>query len=177
MARPQTEPARALADYIAPPGHPDWLALFAVTAGQGIEDLARAAEKAGDDYRSIMLKALADRLAEAFAERLHERCAASWGYVPDETLSNDDMIAENYQGIRPAPATPPAPITPRSARSSACSTPKPPPACTSPKAAPWSRYFTVDRLTKDQIESYAHRKGIPLAVVERWLGPNLGYEA
>jgi 5-methyltetrahydrofolate--homocysteine methyltransferase len=192
MARPQSEPARALADYIAPPGHPDWLALFAVTAGQGIEDLARAAEQAGDDYRSIMLKALADRLAEAFAERLHERVRRElWGYVPDETLSNDDMIAENYQGIRPAPGYPACPdhtekrtifrLLDAEATAGLHLTES----CAMQPSAAVSgyifahrdaRYFGVGRIARDQVVDYARRKGMAVESVERWLAPSLAYE-
>ena len=104
-------PNRSLADYIAPKGtKPDWIGLFAVTAGLGIEKREADFEAAHDDYSSIMLKAIADRLAEAFAERLHQRVRTElWGYAPDEKMSVDDMIAENYQGIRPAPGYPACP--------------------------------------------------------------------
>jgi 5-methyltetrahydrofolate--homocysteine methyltransferase len=104
-------PNRSLADYIAPKGtKPDWIGLFAVTAGLGVEKREAEFEAAHDDYSSIMLKAIADRLAEAFAERLHQRVRTElWGYAPDETLSVDDMIAEKYQGIRPAPGYPACP--------------------------------------------------------------------
>ena len=108
---PVRRPNRSLADFIAPKGtKPDWIGLFAVTAGLGVDKREAEFQAHHDDYSSIMLKAIADRLAEAFAERLHQRVRTElWGYVPDETLSNDDLIAEKYRGIRPAPGYPACP--------------------------------------------------------------------
>jgi len=104
-------PNRSLADFIAPRGtKPDWIGLFAVTAGLGVDKREAEFQAALDDYSSIMLKAIADRLAEAFAERLHQRVRTElWGYVPDEALSNEELIAEKYRGIRPAPGYPACP--------------------------------------------------------------------
>jgi len=102
---------RSLADFVAPKGtKPDWIGLFAVTAGLGVDKREAEFQAQHDDYSSIMLKAIADRLAEAFAERLHQRVRMElWGYVPDEALSNDELIAEKYRGIRPAPGYPACP--------------------------------------------------------------------
>ncbi len=117
----------SLADFIAPKesGKPDWIGGFAVTAGHGVEALTERYKAAGDDYNAIMVQALADRLAEAFAEYMHERVRKQyWGYAPDEALDNEALIAEKYRGIRPAPGYPACPIIPRRPRCSACSTPR-----------------------------------------------------
>ena len=163
-----------------------------MTAGVGLEPHVARFEKDHDDYRSIMVKALADRLAEAFAEALHAKARKEWGYGQLEQLSSEELIDEKYRGIRPAPGYPACPdhtekrtlfdllgveqqITLKLTESYAMY----PAAAVSGFyfAHPKSRYFSVDRITKDQVESYAVRKGMPVAEVERWLGPNLGYEA
>lgn len=183
----------ALADFIAPAdsGRADYLGAFAVTSGIGIEPLVKKFEDEHDDYNSILLKALADRLAEAFAEHLHEVARQDWGYGAAERLTSDELIDEKYRGIRPAPGYPACPdhtekrtlfdllqaekntgieltesfaMYPASAVSGLYF------------GHPQSKYFAVDRLTRDQIESYAARKGMPVPVIERWLSPNLGYE-
>ncbi len=110
MAKADGRPNVSVADYVGPAGVPDHIGAFAVTAGHGVDDLVRSFEAAHDDYSAIMAKALADRLAEAFAERMHERVRRElWGYAADEALSNEDLIAERYQGIRPAPGYPATP--------------------------------------------------------------------
>jgi 5-methyltetrahydrofolate--homocysteine methyltransferase len=195
MARDRKpRPNLALADFVAPKasGVPDWLGGFAVTTGHGVEPIARDFEKAHDDYRAIMVKALADRLAEAFAERLHERVRKElWGYAPDEALDNARLIAEAYRGIRPAPGYPACPDHTEKrtlfdlleAESNAGVTLTESFAM-NPGASvsgyyfshPESRYFGLGRLHRDQIEDYARRKGLPLAEVERWLASNLAYD-
>ncbi len=184
---------RSLADYIAPvaSGRADYLGAFAVTTGLGADELAQRFEAAGDDPSAIMTKALADRLAEAFAEMLHQQARRDWGYGNDEGLSADDLIEERYRGIRPAPGYPACPD--HTEKWTICdlldvekstgiwlteSLAMHPAASVSGLyfAHPGSKYFAVDMLTKDQVEHYAARKGMPLAEVERWLSPNLGYE-
>ena len=186
------KPQLALADFIAPreSGHVDYLGAFAVTAGHGTQELAERFDKDLDQYNSSMAKALADRLAEAFAECLHKRVRAEWGYGKDEKLSNEDMIAEKYRGIRPAPGYPSQPdhtekplifdllqvgeatgitltesfaMWPGSSVSGLYF------------AHPDSKYFAVGKLGKDQVADLAARKGKPLAEMERWLGPWLNY--
>ncbi|MGQ0635812.1 MAG: methionine synthase [Planctomycetaceae bacterium] len=191
--RQGTEVFHALADFIAPleSGRTDYLGAFAVTAGLGIEPVLERFQKEHDDYRAILLKALADRLAEAFAEFLHEKARRDWGFGRDERLSNDDLIAEKYRGIRPAPGYPACPdhtekrilfdllqaeegtgirLTESFAMYPAASV------SGLYFAHPQARYFSVDRITKDQVEAYAARKGMAVREVERWLSPNLGYE-
>ncbi len=183
----------ALADFIAPldSGRKDYLGAFAVTTGHGCDELVRHFENDLDDYQSIMTKALADRLAEAFAEMLHQQARVDWGYGRDERLSGDDLIAERYRGIRPAPGYPAAPdhtekrilfdlldaehtagmkLTESFAMLPAASV------SGLYFAHPDSRYFAVDRLTRDQVEAYARRKEMSVKEIERWLSPNLGYE-
>jgi 5-methyltetrahydrofolate--homocysteine methyltransferase len=183
----------SLADFIAPreSGRPDYLGAFAVTAGVGAAELAARFEAEHDDYAAIMVKALADRLAEAFAERLHEIARRDWGYGRHENFTNEDLIAEKYRGIRPAPGYPACPdhtekwtlfrlldvenrtgirLTENLAMDPAASV------CGLYFAHPQARYFSVDRLTRDQVQDYARRKGWTLAEAERWLAPNLGYE-
>jgi 5-methyltetrahydrofolate--homocysteine methyltransferase len=183
----------SLADFIAPveTGRQDYLGAFAVTAGHGVEELVRKFEKDHDDYNSIMAKALADRLAEAFAELLHAQARRDWGYGRDEKLSNEELIDEKYRGIRPAPGYPACPDHTEKrtlfdllgAEQSAGiqlteSFAMWPAASVSGLyfAHPESRYFAVDRIARDQVESYAARKGMTIAEVERWLAPNLGYD-
>jgi 5-methyltetrahydrofolate--homocysteine methyltransferase len=189
----QGQPNFSLADFIAPKqtGRQDYIGAFAVSTGFGIDEHVKRFEQDHDDYNSIMLKALADRLAEAFAERLHERVRKEfWGYIKDETLSNDDLIAEKYQGIRPAPGYPACPdhtekrtlwqlldvenntgivLTDSLAMFPASSV------SGFYFAHPDSRYFGVGKINKDQVEDYARRKGMSVEEVERWLSPVLGY--
>ncbi|MBZ9568464.1 methionine synthase [Modicisalibacter tunisiensis] len=184
----------SLADFIAPrdSGRSDWIGGFAVTTGHGADALAAEYEAAGDDYNAIMVKALADRLAEAFAERMHERVRKEfWGYVPDETLDNDALIAEKYQGIRPAPGYPACPdhtekatlfrLLDAEANSGLELTDS---FAMWPAAAvsgwyfahPESKYFSTGKITRDQVEALAERKGMTLGELERWLSPVLGYD-
>jgi len=187
------EPYYALSDFIAPKdsGVRDYWGGFAVTSGIGCDELVAEFEKDHDDYNSIMAKALADRLAEAFAEKMHELVRREyWGYAKDETLTNQELIKEQYQGIRPAPGYPACPdhtekltlfgllkaeentgiqltesmaMTPTAAVSGFYF------------AHPQARYFGLGRISKDQIEDYAKRKNMPVEDVERWMGPNLNY--
>ena len=188
------EPNLALADFIAPKesGVPDWFGAFAVTGGVGLEALVAKYDKEVDDYNSIMSKALADRLAEAFAEHLHQRVRREfWSYVKVENLSNEDMIREKYQGIRPAPGYPACPDhTEKSVLFDLLGVSKQtriiltesfammPAAAVSGwyLAHPQSRYFGVGKIGKDQVADYAVRKGMDLPTTERWLAPNLDYE-
>ncbi|MDX2055120.1 MAG: methionine synthase [Polyangiaceae bacterium] len=184
--------SRSLADFVAPrsSGLADYVGGFAVTAGLGAEELSKAFEKELDDYNSIMVKALADRLAEAFAELMHERVRREWGYGKGEDLTNQDLIAEKYRGIRPAFGYPACPDHTEKwklfdllgARSVGIDLTES--LAMTPAASvggiylghPKSQYFSVGKLGKDQLDSYAARKGMTIAEVEKWLGPNLGYE-
>ena len=187
-------PNLALADFVAPKssGIADYIGGFAVTAGAGIDQKAQEFKAQNDDYSAILVQALGDRIAEAFAERLHERVRKEfWGYAPDESLSNDELIAEAYQGIRPAPGYPACPdhtekrtlfdllqaernagieltdsfaMWPGSAVSGLYF------------SHPESRYFGLGRIDRDQVEDYARRKGVDVATIERWLAPNLSYD-
>ena len=191
--RPGQDCFRSLADYVAPAdvGRDDYLGAFVVTAGVGADELASRYEAEHDDYQAIMVKSLADRLAEAAAEWLHRKVRVHWGYGRDESFSNDELIAENYRGIRPAPGYPACPdhtekqilfdllnaestIGVQLTESFAMM----PAASVSGLyfAHPDSRYFSVDRLTRDQVHDYAARKQMEVSDVERWLSPNLGYE-
>jgi len=188
------KPNFSLADFVAPKdsGVTDYIGGFITTAGIGAEEVAKAYQEAGDDYNSIMVKALADRLAEACAEWLHEQVRKSWwGYAPEEQLSNEELIKEQYKGIRPAPGYPACPDhTEKSALfqlldadgiSQVTLTEH---FAMFPTAAvsgwyfahPQAQYFAVGKIDKDQTESYSKRKGQELAVTERWLMPNLGYD-
>jgi len=183
----------ALADFVAPldSGRKDYVGGFAVTAGLGCEELCLGYDATHDDYSSILAKALADRLAEAFAEWLHERVRREWGYGRDESLSADDLIEERYRGIRPAPGYPACPdhtekrnlfawldVEKHAGMAPTESCAMTPAASVSGLylAHPESRYFAVDRITREQVEAYAARKGMTVPEVERWLAPNLGYE-
>jgi 5-methyltetrahydrofolate--homocysteine methyltransferase len=187
------KPNRCLSDFVAPKasGKADYLGAFAVTAGIGIDAKVEEFEAAHDDYHAIMLKSLADRLAEAFAELMHEKVRKEiWGYATDEHFDNDDLIYEKYQGIRPAPGYPACPehtekdllwdllevkentgiwlteakaMVPTAAVSGFYF------------AHPESTYFAVGKINQDQVEDYAQRKGMDLNEAEYWLAPNLGY--
>ena len=184
----------ALADFVAPrdSGRADYIGAFACTSGHGCDELCRRYDREHDDYSSIMAKALADRLAEAFAEWLHAKARREWGYGRMEELCPDQLIAEQYRGIRPAPGYPACPDhtekqslfglldAERVAGMTLTESFAMMPAASVSGlyfAHPESRYFAVDRITRDQVESYAARKGMPVAEIERWLAPNLGYDA
>jgi 5-methyltetrahydrofolate--homocysteine methyltransferase len=181
-------PSRCLADFVAPKGTPDYIGMFAVTAGIGVEKKEKYFTDDHDDYSAIMLKALADRLAEAFAEALHARVRQDlWGYAPNEGLSNDDMIAEKYQGIRPAPGYPACPehsvkadmfkllqcedigmgITESLAMTPAASV------SGFYLSHPESTYFNVGKISEDQLQDMAKRRGETEAHMARLLAPNL----
>lgn len=181
-----------LADYIAPKGTPDYFGAFAVTGGLEEDDLADAFDAQQDDYNKIMVKAVADRLAEAFAEYLHEQVRKEyWGFAPDENLANEDLIRENYQGIRPAPGYPACPehtekkkiwqlldTEKRIGMQLTSSYAMWPGAAVSGWyfSHPEAKYYAVAAIQKDQVEDYAKRTNMTLAEAERWLSPNLGYE-
>jgi 5-methyltetrahydrofolate--homocysteine methyltransferase len=194
MAKPPGRPNLALADYVAPreSGVADHVGAFAVTAGHGLDALVAEFESRHDDYGAILAKALADRLAEAFAERLHERVRREfWGYARDESLDNAELIKEAYQGIRPAPGYPACPDHTEKRtifellqveRSTGIALTE---SCAMTPAAavsgyyfwhPEARYFGVGRIGRDQVEDYARRKAMTVEDVERWLAPNLGYD-
>jgi 5-methyltetrahydrofolate--homocysteine methyltransferase len=191
-AQPSGKPNRSLADLVAPVGSGlrDTIGAFAVTAGIGADELAKSFEKDHDDYHAILVKALADRLAEAFAELLHRRVRREWGYGRDEDLDNEDLIAERYRGIRPAHGYPACPDHSEKPKLFALldaaaqgitlteSCAMIPGASVSGLyfAHPEARYFSVGRIGRDQVESYARRKQMDLTEVERWLTPNLGYD-
>ncbi len=185
-------PNRSLADFIAPreSGVPDYLGMFAVTTGLGADELAASFERDHDDYNAIMVKALADRLAEAFAEYLHAQARKDWGYGTSEQLSNEDLVAEKYRGIRPAYGYPACPdhtekgklfevldagrqgivLTESFAMLPAASV------SGLYFSHPEAKYFNVGRIDRDQLESYAGRKGMSIEEAERWLAPNLSYD-
>ena len=183
-----------LSDYVAPrsSGLADYVGAFAVTAGIGIDAHVARFEAAHDDYSAIIVKALADRLAEALAEYLHECVRREfWGYASGETLNNDELIAEQYRGIRPAPGYPSCPDHTEKAKLWALlgadvaiglelteSYAMVPTAAVSGwyLAHPESRYFPAGKIDRDQLENYAVRKGMTVAEAEKWLSPNLGYE-
>jgi 5-methyltetrahydrofolate--homocysteine methyltransferase len=193
-AKPSGQPQNCLADYVAPAksGKADHIGAFAVTAGIGIEEHVERFEKDHDDYSAIILKALADRLAEALAEYLHERVRREyWAYAPTERLSNAELISESYGGIRPAPGYPACPDHTEKARlwelldvESAIGLQLTESYAMYPTAAvsgfyfshPDARYFSVGKIDRDQLESYAERKGMSRVEAERWLMPNLGYD-
>ena len=188
------KPNFCLADFVAPKdsGVTDYVGGFITTAGIGAEEVAKAYQEAGDDYNSIMVKALADRLAEACAEWLHQRVRREyWGYDPEEQLSNEELIKEQYKGIRPAPGYPACPdhtekgtlfdLLDPEANSGVTLTEH---YAMFPTAAvsgwyfahPKAQYFAVGKIDKDQVESYSKRKGQDIETTERWLMPNLGYD-
>jgi len=190
MAKTNGRPNLALSDFVAPAD--DYVGAFAVTAGIGLDELVQEFESAHDDYQAILAKALADRLAEAFAERLHEIVRRElWGYVPDETLSNQELIKERYQGIRPAPGYPACPdhtekrtifdLLDAERTTGIVLTES---FAMDPGASvsgfyfwrPEAQYFGLGRIGADQVADYAARKGVSLLEAERWLSPSLGYE-
>jgi len=190
MEKPAGQFNHCLADYIAPRGRPDYLGAFAVTAGHQADELARQFEKDHDDYNAIMTKALADRLAEAFAEYLHERVRREWGYGQSEHLTKEDLIHEKYRGIRPAAGYPACPDHTEKAilfellqaeRGAGIQLTESfamwPGASVSGLyfAHPEAKYFGVGKIERDQVLDYQIRKGMPLEELERWLGPNLNY--
>jgi 5-methyltetrahydrofolate--homocysteine methyltransferase len=193
LPKPEGQPNLALADFVAPKstGLPDFIGAFAVTAGIGIEAVCERFEKDHDDYNSIMTKALADRLAEGFAELVHKKAREEWGYGASENLSHEDLIRERYRGIRPAPGYPACPdhtekrtlfnllkaeektgitLTESFAMYPASSV------SGLYFAHPEAKYFAVGKLGRDQVEEYASRKQMDVNVVEKWLTPNLNYE-
>ncbi|TKB62098.1 MAG: methionine synthase [Nitrospira sp.] len=191
--KPAGQPNLALADYVAPKecGRQDYIGAFAVTTGIELDELCRGFDNDHDDYNSIMVKALADRLAEAFAEFLHKRIREEWGYGKHEQLTSDDLIRENYRGIRPAPGYPACPdhtekrllfdLLSAEQNSGIILTESYamlPTASVSGFyfAHPEAKYFAVGKIGKDQVEDYARRKDMDLRTVERWLSPNLNYE-
>jgi 5-methyltetrahydrofolate--homocysteine methyltransferase len=190
-----SRPNFCLADFVAPKtsGVRDHVGAFIVTAGIGLDAVVEEFEKAHDDYHAIMAKAIADRLAEAFAERMHERVRREfWGYTKDENLTNEEIIKESYRGIRPAPGYPACPDHTEKRtlfdlldgeRATGVTLTESfamwPAASVSGWyfAHPQAHYFGVGKVARDQVEDYAHRKGISLAEAERWLSPNLGYRS
>jgi 5-methyltetrahydrofolate--homocysteine methyltransferase len=193
VERDASQPFRSLADFIAPKetGLPDHIGAFAVTAGIGLKELCDQFRAEQDDYNAIMAEALADRLAEAFAEYLHKRVRDEWGCGGTEDLSTADILQEKYRGIRPAAGYPACPdhtekgilwhllnvqantgmlitesfaMWPGSSVSGLYF------------AHPESRYFSLGKIARDQVADYAERKGMSVAEVERWLGPNLNYD-
>ena len=193
--QPEGMPNYCLADYVAPidSGKQDYIGMFACTSGIGIDDKIDAFEKVHDDYNAILLKAIADRLAEALAEWLHQKVRKEmWGYTPDESLDNEALIREEYIGIRPALGYPASPdhtekdivwaLLDVEAKTGIWLTEH---KAMVPTAAvsglyfshPGSRYFSVGKINKEQVEDYAERKGMSVSEVERWLAPNLGYDA
>ena len=184
---------RSLSDFIAPKGGlPDHIGGFAVTTGVGLKALCDSFRAKQDDYNAIMAEAIADRLAEAFAEHLHERVRREWGYGRSEDLSKADLIAEKYRGIRPAAGYPACPDhTEKGTLWKLLDVEKNTGMIITESYAMWpgssvsglyfahpeSRYFTLGKIDRDQVADYAARKGMTIGEVERWLGPNLGYDA
>ena len=193
LARRDGRPNLALADFVAPAssGVRDYVGGFVVTAGIEEDAIAERFARANDDYSSILVKALADRFAEAFAEAMHARVRREfWGYAPDEAFTPEDLIGEPYDGIRPAPGYPAQPDHTEKAtlfrlldaeRRSASGSPKatrcgrPPRSRASTSPIRKRYYFGVAKVERDQVEDYAARKGMAVAEVERWLGPVLNY--
>jgi 5-methyltetrahydrofolate--homocysteine methyltransferase len=192
LRRQSGEPFASLADFVAPRGSGlrDYVGAFAVTAGIGADVLARAFEQERDDYSAIIVKALADRLAEAFAELLHERARREWGYETGPRATQEALLAEDYRGIRPAFGYPACPDHSEKAKlfrlldASAVGMTLTEHGAMLPAASvsglylghPAARYFSVGRIGRDQVGDYARRKGVSVAEVERWLAPNLGYD-
>ena len=194
MARESNKPNLALADFVAPreSGVTDFIGGFVVTTGHGEEARIRTFEADKDDYSAILLSALADRLAEAFAERLHARVRREfWGYASDENLSCEELITESYRGIRPAPGYPAQPDhTEKGTLFDLLDGERRAGVKLTESYAMWpgssvsglyfshpeSRYFGIGKIERDQVEDYARRKGWSVAEAERWLSPNLNYD-
>jgi 5-methyltetrahydrofolate--homocysteine methyltransferase len=192
--KPEGQPHECLADYVAPRGSGvgDYCGAFAVTAGLGIEEHVARFERAHDDYSAIMLKALADRLAEAAAEHFHERVRRElWGYAAAESLTNEQLLREEYRGIRPAPGYPACPDHTEKAKlwklldvernagirlTDSYAMYPTAAVCGWYIGHPQARYFALGKIDREQLEDYARRKGMARAEAERWLSPNLGYE-
>jgi 5-methyltetrahydrofolate--homocysteine methyltransferase len=191
--REGSEPCRSLADFIAPKetGLPDYIGAFAVTSGIGLREFCDKFRADNDDYNAIMAEAVADRLAEAFAEALHKRVRDEWGYGLTEHLTNEELISEKYRGIRPAPGYPACPdhtekgplwrlldVEKNTGMKITESFAMWPGSSVSGLyfAHPESRYFSLGKIDRDQVADYHVRKGMPIAEVERWLGPNLNYD-
>jgi len=192
MQKPAGQANRCLADLVAPKesGRADYLGGFAVTAGLGADELAKTFSDAHDDYNAILTKALADRLAEAFAEYLHQQARIAWGFGAEEKLSHEELIRERYRGIRPAAGYPASPdhtekrtlfdlLHPEENAGIALteSFAMHPGASVSGLyfGHPESRYFAVGKIERDQVRDYAARKGESVEFIERWLAPNLAY--
>ncbi|MFN2475848.1 MAG: vitamin B12 dependent-methionine synthase activation domain-containing protein [Chthoniobacterales bacterium] len=192
MLKPAGQTNRCLADFVAPKGsgRADYIGGFAVTAGIGADELAKSYSDAHDDYNAILTKALADRLAEAFAEYLHQQARIAWGYGAEEKLSHEELIRERYRGIRPAAGYPASPdhtekrtlfdLLEPEQRASVTLTESfamHPGASVSGLyfAHPDARYFAVGKIERDQVRDYAIRKGESIESIERWLAPNLAY--
>jgi 5-methyltetrahydrofolate--homocysteine methyltransferase len=188
-----TQPCRSLSDFIAPKetGLPDSIGAFAVTSGIGLKELRDGFRTKNDDYNAIMAEAIADRLAEAFAECLHKRVRDEWGYGRQEALTIDELVHEKYRGIRPAAGYPACPdhtekgtlwrlldVEANTGMKITESFAMWPGSSVSGLyfAHPESRYFSLGKIDRDQVADYAERKGMSLAEVERWLGPNLNYD-
>jgi 5-methyltetrahydrofolate--homocysteine methyltransferase len=191
--KPQGQWSFALADFVAPKesGRADFVGAFAVTTGIGVDLLCKEFERDHDDYNSIMTKALADRLAEAFAESLHRQVRDAWGYGKSEELTSEDLIREKYRGIRPAPGYPACPDhTEKRLLFDLLQVEKHTGITLTESFAMWpaaavsglyfahseSKYFAVGKVGKDQVEDYASRKRMDQRTIERWLSPNLNYE-
>jgi 5-methyltetrahydrofolate--homocysteine methyltransferase len=195
MVKPPGRPNLALADFTAPrdTGIADFVGAFAVTAGHGLDEVVAEFKAVNDDYSAILAAALADRLAEAFAERLHQRVRTElWGYAPDEALDNEGLIGERYQGIRPAPGYPACPdhtekgtvfrLLDAESRAGIRLTES---FAMSPGASvsglyfwhPQAAYFGLGRIGRDQLEDYAARKDMSVEDAARWLSPNLADDA
>lgn len=194
MAKSGRRANMCLADFVAPEetGVQDYIGAFVITAGVGIDQVVKSFEAQQDDYSSILVKALADRLAEAFAELMHERVRREfWGYAPGEALDNEALIRAEYQGIRPAPGYPACPdhtakrelfrILDAPGNASVMLTD----GCAMLPAAsvsgyyfshPEAAYFGIGRIGQDQVVDYTRRKGMDIGSVEKWLAPVLGYE-
>ncbi len=181
---------RSLADYVSSNGKSDYIGAFAITAGHGVDEMAKKLRAELEDGKAILVQACADRLAEAFAEMLHQRVRSEWGIK--ENLTNDDLIEEKYQGIRPAAGYPSCPDhTEKATLWKLLEVEKRADITLTESYAMWpaasvsglyfsnpeARYFAVDQITRDQVEDYAKRKGWPMSTAERWLAPNLGYDA
>ena len=191
LLRRDGRPNLALADFVAPAGTPDWIGAFVVTAGAEEDKISKRFAQANDDYGSIMVKALADRIAEAFAERMHQRVRKEfWAYAPDEAISPEELAEENYRGIRPAPGYPAQPDhTEKATLFKLLEAERRTGVTLTESYAMWpgssvsglylshpdAHYFGVAKVERDQVEDYALRKGMDMRELERWLGPVLNY--